>query len=111
FDTIYFNLAGTAGLLLTFLIFISVHYATSPNWLYLWLNPLCFMAGTLIWIKKCRKVVILYQIVNFAAIAALGIAVICGAQMLNFAFIPLLVADILRAIVYIRSAKWHSATI
>lgn len=110
-DTFYFGLAGLAGLLLTFLIFVSVHYATSPNWLYLWLNPLCFIGATLIWIKRCRKVVILYQFVNFAALVALGVAVICGAQMLNFAFIPLLVADALRAVVYLRSAKWHSATI
>ncbi len=107
FDTIYFNIAGLAGLLLTFLIFVSVHYATSPNWLYLWLNPLCFIGGTLIWIKKYRKAVILYQIINFAAIAALCVAVICGAQAINFAFIPLLAADALRAVVYIRSAKWH----
>ncbi len=107
FDTIYFNIAGLAGLLLTFLIFVSVHYATSPNWLYLWLNPLCFIGGTLIWIKKYRKAVILYQIINFAAIAALCIVVICGAQAINFAFIPLLAADALRAVVYIRSAKWH----
>ena len=107
FDTIYFNIAGLAGLLLTFLIFVSVHYATSPNWLYLWLNPLCFIGGTLIWIKKYRKAVILYQIINFAAIAALCVVVICGAQAINFAFIPLLAADALRAVVYIRSAKWH----
>lgn len=107
FDTIYFNIAGLAGLLLTFLIFVSVHYATSPNWLYLWLNPLCFIGGTLIWIKKYRKAVILYQIINFAAIAALCVAVIYGAQAINFAFIPLLAADALRAVVYIRSAKWH----
>ena len=52
FDTIYFNIAGLAGLLLTFLIFVSVHYATSPNWLYLWLNPLCFIGGTLYLDKK-----------------------------------------------------------
>ena len=107
FDTIYFNIAGLAGLLLTFLIFVSVHYATSPNWLYLWLNPLCFIGGTLIWIKKYRKAVILYQSINFAAIAALCVVVICGAQAINFAFIPLLAADALRAVVYIRSAKWH----
>ena len=99
FDTIYFNIAGLAGLLLTFLIFVSVHYATSPNWLYLWLNPLCFIGGTLIWIKKYRKAVILYQIINFAAIAALCVAVICGAQAINFAFITLLAADALRAVV------------
>ncbi|MDE5805338.1 MAG: hypothetical protein K2H58_03620, partial [Paramuribaculum sp.] len=111
FDTIYFSIMGLAGVLLTFLIFISVHYATSPNWLFLWLNPLCFIGATLIWIKKCRKVVILYQIVNFAAIVALCVAAICGAQVLNIAFVPLLVADAARAAVYIRSAKWHSATI
>lgn len=111
FDTIYFTLMGLAGLLLTFLIFVSVHYATSPNWLYLWLNPLCFIGALLIWIKKCRKAVILYQIVNFAAIVALCVAAICGAQVLNLAFIPLLVADAARAVVYLRSAKWHSATI
>lgn len=110
FDTIYYNTAGLAGLLLTFLIFVSVHESTSPNWLYLWLNPLCFIGGILIWLKKCNRAVICWQIVNFVALLTLTVIAIAGVQKLNPAFIPLIAADAVRSIVWILSTKWEKGT-
>ena len=56
-DTALFGTFGLAGLLLTFLIFVSLHEATSPNWLYGWLNPFCLIAAVGIWIKKWKNAV------------------------------------------------------
>lgn len=98
FDTLVFSIFGVAGLVLTFLIFISVHEATSPNWNYLWLNPLCFVTAIGIWIKRGRRIVFLWQIVNFVLILLLFIIAATGIQTLNEAFYPLIAADLIRTI-------------
>ncbi len=101
FYTIVFTLFGLAGLLLAFLVFVSVHEATSPNWLLLWLNPLCFIVPLFIWLKKYNIVVFSYQIINFALLLVLVIAWPWTGQSGNPAFVPLMVCDALCAITYI----------
>lgn len=101
FDVLFYSLCGLAGLLLTFLIFISVHEATSPNWLYLWLNPLCFIAAVGVVIKSAAKMVVSWQMLNFALLIILCGVGIAGVQSLNAAFWPLIGADMLRSITYI----------
>lgn len=101
FDTVLYGIFGLAGLVLTFLIFISVHEATSPNVLYLWLNPLCFAVPALIWIKKAKIVLMWWQIINFAALLLLIILWCIGPQSANAAFFPLVSAGIMRSASYI----------
>lgn len=54
----YFILAGVAGCVLTFLVFVSEHEATSPNWLLLWLNPLQLIPGIGVWWRSWRTPVV-----------------------------------------------------
>ncbi len=98
FDTMWFSLTGLTGLLLTFLIFVSVHEATSPNWLYLWLNPLCFIGAVAPWLKRGKVLEISYQSVNFALLIVLGGVFLAGVQSPNPTFIPLMLATGLRAV-------------
>lgn len=98
FDTVYFSLMGLEGLVLTFLIFVSVHEATSPNWLYLWLNPLCFIGAVTPWLKHGKVLEISYQSVNFALLITLMVIFMAGVQSPNPAFIPLIMASGYRAI-------------
>lgn len=107
FFGLYYSIAFIAGLLLTFLIFISVHEATSPNWLYLWLNPLCLIGAVFIWIKKLRKAVFYWQILNFVALTVLAFISLCGVQQLNVAFIPLIAADVILSLTWINSVQWE----
>ena len=100
-DALYFGILGLAGLLLTFLIFVSVHEATSPNWLYLWINPFCLVPTIFIWLKKGEKVVLSYQIINFALVLGLTVCWIWIPQSANPAFLPLVMGDLLRAVNYI----------
>ena len=86
------------GLLLTFLIFVSVHEATSPNWLYLWLNPLCFIGAVSPWLKRGKGLEICYQSVNFALLIALTVIFLAGVQSPNTAFWPLMIASAVRSI-------------
>lgn len=105
FDAILFGIFGLTGCLLTFLIFISSHEATSPNLLILWLNPFCLLVPILIWVKHCEGFLIWYQIVNFAAICVMIILMLIMNQSLNLAFIPLWACDLLRAWSYIHITK------
>lgn len=106
FHCLYYSLASLAGLLLTFLIFVSVHESTSPNWLYLWLNPLCLIGAVFIWIKTLWKAVFYWQILNFVALAALSVISLCGVQFLNPAFIPLIAADVILSLTWLNSVRW-----
>ncbi len=101
-DALLFGIFGLEGLILTFLIFVSVHEATSPNWLYLWLNPLCLLIPVLIWLKKCKIFVLSYHFANFVALIALCLIWICEVQALNPAFLPLIWAGAMRSASYIR---------
>lgn len=105
FDTILYSLFGLSGLLLTFLIFVSTHEATSPNWLYLWLNPLCFIGAIGIWIKKGRRAVYFWQILNFALLMVLCVLALAGVQALNSAFWPLIFSDMMRSATYLYIAR------
>ena len=108
-DTVLFGMAGIAGLVLTFLIFVSVHEATSPNWLYLWLNPMCLFIAAGVWIKKWSHAVYWLQIINFALVLTLGVLGAYGVQSLNAAFWPLMLSDIMRSMTYIYLYRCNAA--
>lgn len=101
FDCILFSALGITGCVITFLVFLSAHEATSPNWLIVWLNPFCFIGGMLIWLKSCQKVVLCYHFVNFVALLILSFAWPMLGQAGNIAFIPLVAADAIRSASYI----------
>lgn len=109
FDTIYFAILGLDGLLLAFLIFVSVHEATSPNWLFLWINPLALLGAVAPWLKNPRYLEFTYQSVNFALLIALAVIFMIGIQSPNPTFIPLMAATAMRSatIIYrcIKDAK------
>lgn len=100
-DTIIYGVQFLAGCLLTFLIFVSVHEATSPNWLYLWLNPLCAIAAAGVWIKSWKHVVYWYQICNFAALIVLLSAHSLLGQALNAAFPLFILCALMRSAIEI----------
>lgn len=112
FDTLFYLLMGLAGCIIVFLVFVSVHEATSPNWLLLWLNPLCFIPAVAVWVKKWEKLLISYQMLNFALLIVLLVIFACGVQSPNPAFIPLIAADGVRALSCIltkRNTRCHHA--
>lgn len=100
-DTILFGIMALTGCIIAFLVFISVHEATSPNWLILWLNPLCFIPAIFEWSRRCRTFLICYHFLNFAAILTMVILMVAGEQNCNSAFIPLIACSALRSISYI----------
>ncbi|MGM9872600.1 MAG: DUF4105 domain-containing protein [Muribaculaceae bacterium] len=105
YHCIFYSISGLMGLLLTFLIFVSIHEATSPNYLYLWLNPLCMIVPLFIWLKKCKIYVFTYQIVNFALLIGMALLWYRLPQSANAAFLPLILADICLSITYLALYK------
>ena len=104
-DTILFGAFGLAGCLIFFLVFISEHYATSPNWLIVWLNPLCLCGAILPWIKKCGNVAAYYHTANLAVVTLLLLLWRCTGQGYNWAFLPLMLSDMARSATYIYNWK------
>lgn len=101
FDSLLFGAFGLAGCLIAFLVFISVHEATSPNYLLVWLNPFCLIPAIFIWLKKAKTAVLSYQIVNFVVLVGLAAAWPLLPQSANIAFLPLLLCDMLRSASYV----------
>ncbi|MDE6326423.1 MAG: DUF4105 domain-containing protein [Duncaniella sp.] len=106
FDTILFSVFGLAGCVITFLVFISVHEATSPNWLLMWLNPLCFLPAILTWVKRGKDLLLWYHFLNFATLIVLVNLLVFGVQSPNAAFYPLIAADLLRSLANICVTIW-----
>lgn len=104
-DTVLELAVGAGGLVLSFLIFVSTHFATSPNWLYLWMNPLPLLIAVNVWIKGAEKLVFWLQIANFAMIFAAIIVWPIVGEGINTALTPLLAACMSRALLYIALYK------
>lgn len=102
FDAIVFGIYGLAGCLVAYLVFISVHAATSPNWLLVALNPFCLMVPLFQWAKWAERAVNCYFIINFALVTALLLLWPLTGQSANAAFIPLALVDIMRSALRIR---------
>jgi len=98
FDAVLFGLFGLAGCLIVFLVFFSVHRPASPNWLLLWLNPLCLLVPALVWSKKGRRLLMWWQMINFVALMGMGAVWIAGVQACNSAFIPLIMSEGVRTL-------------
>ncbi|MCC8176869.1 MAG: DUF4105 domain-containing protein [Bacteroidales bacterium] len=100
-DSALFLVIGLAGCLITFLVFVSVHEATSPNYLLFWLNPLALIPAVLIWLKSCKNAVLCYHFLNFALVFIMCVAWPALGQGFNVAFIPFILADVTRSCSYI----------
>lgn len=97
FDAALFGAIGLTGCLLTFLIFVSVHEATSPNYLYPWLNPLCLLVPALLWVRKGATALRIFMAIYTAVLVILAVAWPFLPQSANAAFLPLYAATLLRS--------------
>lgn len=98
--TLWFGICGLAGCLVTFLVLISEHEATSPNVLLIWLNPLQLILAVCIWSRKLRVLNLAVAWYNIVAIGSLLIVWPMQSQSGNIAFFPLMGVTILLAIAY-----------
>lgn len=100
-DSLLFGIAFLGGSVVAFLVFISTHEATSPNYNLMWLHPLHIVPAVLVWIKSAKKVVVCYHFVNFAVIFITMALWAVLPQCANAAFFPLMGALAVRSLSYL----------
>ncbi|WP_016775844.1 Lnb N-terminal periplasmic domain-containing protein [Anaerophaga thermohalophila] len=74
FDVALYLIAGIAGIVISYLAFISNHSVTNPNWNLLWANPLWLVLITnvkTIWITFVKNVLVILLFVFFVSVAFL----------------------------------------
>lgn len=101
YDACFYTIYGLLGCLAAFLVFVSVHEATSPNINLMWANPLCLIIPLFIWFKKCKYIVFYFQIINFALILIWLAGQPLFHQSTNILLIALVISDMLRSASYI----------
>lgn len=99
--SIWFGICGLAGILVTFLVFISEHEATSPNLLVTWLNPLQLLIAICIWIPSMRICVKVMSWINILWLSILLIIWPAQTQSANPAFFPLMAGTLLLSACYL----------
>ncbi len=108
-DFILFITTGIAGLILFYLIFFSIHPLVVWNFNILWCNPLNVLFAILIWTKSMKEANRFFFSINlFLQIVFLGIW-ITSFQVINIAFIPIVIAFLLRSVLWISSKRWYKS--
>lgn len=93
FYCLFFGANAIVGCIIAFLVFFSEHYATSSNWLILWLNPFAIIPAITIWTPKRDKLTNLYMELHEVAMIFMCIAWLFIYQTANDAFWPWIAAD------------------
>ena len=62
---------GGAGAIIFYLVFVSTHEFTSPNYNALWLHPLYVVLAVLVWLRQGRQVLFALHLLNVGWIAVL----------------------------------------
>lgn len=99
--SLWFGLLGMAGCVITFLVFVSEHEATSPNILLLWLNPLQLVIAVGIWFSKAmRAPTVAMAYVDIIILTIMLIVWPMQAQSANMAFFPQMGTTFAMALTY-----------
>ena len=96
-DSVIYSIYALASIFICFLIFISVNEATSPNFLILLFNPLCFIPAICECINKCYKITNYFHLINIVALIMLLIILLSGIQVGNIAILPLILTSLTRS--------------
>lgn len=100
FYTLWYLVTGLAGLLIFFLVFISVHEGTSPNLLAWWLNPLCLLVPGLIWWRSASRLLAVFLTAYSVVVVVILLTSPWVAQSYNSAFYPLMLTSLVTAVAY-----------
>lgn len=97
FDTALLVVTGLAGVIVTYLMFFSLHPLVKSNLNILWLNPLNLIVAIVIWYRPLRVYLFAYQILNMILLAGTLFAFALSAQVFNMAAFPIIVLLLMRA--------------
>jgi hypothetical protein len=104
FDSLLYIISGIGGIIVFYLAFFSSHPLVKNNFNLLWLNPLNFILGILLWFHKMKPYVFYYQVLNCLLIFLALLAYAAGFQVFHPASIPLILLLLLRTV------RWTATT-
>lgn len=102
FDTLIGVCYALAGCLSFFLVFVSVHESTSPNFNVFWLHPFYFIPAVLIWVPRLHRHLLWYHYANLGEMIIFALAIPFLPQVFAGAFYPLMAIPVLRSFNYVR---------
>ena len=71
FHTLLYSLYALTGAIIFYLVLISTHEFTSPNYNALWLHPLYVVLAVLVWLRQGRQVLFALHLLNVGWIVVL----------------------------------------
>ena len=89
---VWFFMLALAGCLIAFLVFISVHEASSPNVLIIWINPLQILYTVSMLVRRLKPLAVFMSLYNIIVIIILFIISPFLTQSFNPAFYPLMLS-------------------
>lgn len=95
-DSVLLFITGLAGIIVFYLMFISIHPMVKMNLNLLWLNPLNVVAAVLIWFKPLRIPMFVYQLLNISLLLLALVALALSFQHFNVSAFPIIVILLLR---------------
>jgi hypothetical protein len=104
FDTGLLILTGLCGLIILYLMLFSSHPLVKYNLNLLWLNPLNLVVASLLWVRKLRAYLFVYQIINMALLVGAMFSFALSAQTFNLAVFPIIV------LLLMRTTSWFAYT-
>lgn len=104
-DSLLLLITGIAGIVVVFLMFFSIHPLVKYNFNILWLSPLNILAAFMIWFKKWRIQVFIYQLLNLILVALALVAVAISLQSFNQATFLIIATLLIRYSCWIYRAK------
>lgn len=111
FYCVFFGVNAVVGCVITFLVLFSEHYATSPNWLLLWLNPAAIVPAISVWKAKWDRTTLIYMDLHVIAMLAMCLIWPWIDQSANSAFWPWIAADFILSYAWMRrNAAMSKAT-
>lgn len=99
-DSLTLIITGFAGLVILYLTFFSVHPLVHYNFNLLWLNPINFIVGFLLWVKPLRKAIYYYSYFNLGLLMLALLVLVLSVQEMNTASYPII------ALLLSRNARW-----
>jgi hypothetical protein len=96
-DFLLLAIAGLGGSLIFFLAFISVHPATWPNYIIIWLHPVHLLGAVLMLMKRYERAARIYLCADAVLIIVLLTGMPFIPQSFNVAVIPMMLAFVIRA--------------
>lgn len=105
FDTILNLVFFVMGCVIYFLVFFSEHPATTININALWLTPLAIIPVFATYVRRMAGLVRCYHIGNLVLILLFAVLAVCRVQVINMAFIPIVLLSVLRSFNYLKYTK------